>query len=111
MKLIFSFLSIMFLLTAGCTVRHYEIINQELHLYVQKPDADEVYFFSSIDEFQPHKVRENDSGDWEAVLPSNIEFKYFFTVDGKLFIPECKFKEQDDFGSENCIYTPLLGIK
>ncbi len=111
MKVFLLILSITLLFTAGCTVQHYEIKNQELHLYVQEPKAGEVYFFCSLDEYKPHKIRENDSGTWEAVLPSNIEFKYFFTVDGKLYIPECKLREKDDFGSENCIYIPLLGIR
>ena len=111
MKKILSFLSAFLFFTAGCTVQHYEVVNQELHIYFKNKDAEKVYLLTSLDEFIPHEVRPTDSGNWEAVLPSDMEFRYFYLVDGNLFLPDCEMKEKDDFGSENCIYIPLLGMQ
>ena len=110
MKVILLFLSVFLLFTAGCTVQKYEVINQELHIYLKNKGAEKVYLLTSLDQFEPHEVSTTDSGTWEAILPSDMEFKYFFMVDEEVFIPECEMRETDDFGSENCIYTPLLGM-
>ena len=111
MKIFLFLLSILILLTVGCAVHHYEVINHELHIYLKDSEAEKVLILSSLDGYTPHAATENDSGTWEAVLPSDMEFKYFFLVDGEVFIPGCEMREKDDFGSENCVYIPLLGMK
>jgi hypothetical protein len=111
MKTIFSFLSAIIILTSGCAVRQYRVINQELHIYLKNKDAEKVYILCSIDEYTPRQATDTGSGTWEAVLPSDAEFRYFFLVDNEVFIPSCKMKEKDDFGSENCVYIPLLGME
>jgi len=40
-----------------------------------------------------------------------MEFKYFYMIDDKMFVPECSMNEKDDFGSVNCVYIPLLGMQ
>ena len=30
----------------------------------------------------------------------------FYIVDGAVYLPQCRLKEQDDFGSANCLYIP-----
>ena len=109
MKRFFSLILVLFLLTAGCTIRHYEVKNEKLHIYLKDPKAEKVYMLCSVDEYKPRQAINTGSGIWETVLSPNIEFKYFFLVDGKVFIPACELKEKDDFGSENCVYTPMLG--
>lgn len=110
MKIILLFLAIFFSIT-GCATHEYRVINQELHIYLKDKSAEKVYILSSLDEYTPRKAIDTGSGTWEAILPSDAEFKYFFLVDDKVIVPACDMKEKDDFGSENCIYIPLLGMK
>lgn len=92
---------------SGCVSRYsYKVTNDVLHIFLNEPDAEKVYFLSSLDQFERHEAFKNGKGVWEVTLPSNREFKYFFIVDTKVFIPSCDQKESDDFGSENCIYFP-----
>jgi len=107
-KKIFVFVLGLFLFNVGCATYHIEVKNEEVHIYLKKPEAENVYLLCSLDEYTPHPVAGDGSGKWGAVLPANMEFKYFFLVDGKVFIPACEMKEKDDFGSENCVYSPLL---
>ena len=111
MKLILFFLSLFLLLTAGCSVYQYKVIDQELHVYLKDKDAEKVFLLCSLDEYAPRQAVDTGSGTWEAVLPSDREFNYFYLVDDEVFIPSCKMKEKDDFGAENCVYTPLSGME
>ena len=111
MKVILPFLAMVILLTAGCATHEYRVINQELHIYLKDKGAENVYILSSLDEFTPRQATDTGSGTWEAVFPSDVEFRYFFLVDDEVMVPSCDMKEKDDFGSENCIYIPLLGMK
>ena len=110
MKITISFLSLLILFTAGCAGHQYKVINQELHIYLKDKDAEKVYILSSLDGYTPRRATDTGSGTWEAVFPSDAEFKYFYLVDDKVFIPACEMKERDDFGSENCVYIPLMGM-
>ncbi len=105
----FSLLILLLLITAGCATRHYEVKNEKLHIYLKSPKAEKVYMLSSIDEYKPRQAVDTGSGLWEIVLSPYIEFKYFYLVDGEVVIPACEMKEMDDFGSENCIYSPMMG--
>ena len=87
------------------------MINRELHVYLKNKEAEKVFILCSLDEYTPRQATYTGSGTWEAVLPNDTEFKYFYMVDGKVFVPECDMKEEDDFGSENCVYVPLLGME
>ena len=93
----------------GCAAPpQYKLDGARLHIYLQKPNARTVYFASSIDAFVLHPARLNDKGTWEAVIPLGHEFRYFFIADGSITLPPCRYKEKDDFGSENCIFIPEL---
>lgn len=111
MKTILSLLSMAIVLTAGCAVHEYKVIGQELHIYLKDKEAEKVYVLCSLDEYTPRKATDDGAGTWEAVLPSDMEFRYFFLVNDEVVIPSCDMKEKDDFGSENCVYVPLLGMK
>ena len=94
---------------AGCAAPpSYKIDGARLHMYLMKPEAREVYFASSIDAFVLHPTRLNDSDTWEAVIPLGHGFRYFFIADGRITLPPCRYKERDDFGSQNCIFVPDL---
>lgn len=110
MRRIFLITAACFILITGCA-RHYyyRITDSELHIHINQPGAEKVFILCSFDGYKPREAINNGSGRWESILPANAEFKYFYIVDEKVFIPECKMKETDDFGDENCVYIPLLG--
>jgi hypothetical protein len=96
------------LLTFGCAT-HYSIIrNNRALLFLKSSVAESVYLRSSLDGFKLHPAEESERGTWRVELPSTAEFKYFYLVDGVVTVPDCRFKEKDDFGGENCIFVPNM---
>jgi hypothetical protein len=96
-----------FLMLAGCvSYRPYEVKNNDLYVYLNKPDAEKVYFLSSLDQFERHEAVKNKRGIWEVTLPPDKSFIYFFIVDETVLVPPCDQRVRDDFGSENCVYMP-----
>jgi hypothetical protein len=77
-------------------------------IFLRKPDAGRVYFFSSMDGYKLQKATRVDEKTWQINTPAKTEFKYFYKVDGAVYLPDCRLKEQDDFGSQICIYIPGL---
>jgi hypothetical protein len=94
------------LLTSGCATHYYKSNNNSLYIYLEKPKAGSVLFLSSIDGYRYHKAKKIDRKTWEIRVPEKMEFKYFYIVDGEPFVPECQYREADDFGSANCVYAP-----
>lgn len=91
----------------GCTRQHYVIIEAEtLTLYLQAPQAATVRFASSVDQFALHAAVRKGDGSWVISGLANKEFQYFYLVDGKVVLPECRFQQNDDFGTANCRYLP-----
>ena len=105
-----SLLLIVLLLLAalsGCASRHsVEQKSDSLIFSLQLPEATRVQFSSSADNFILHDTVKNRSGIWQITVPPGVELKYFYIVDGSMYLPECRFKETDDFGAENCLYQP-----
>lgn len=96
-----------FFLPIGCASRHYYTVEKDaVRICLREPDAKAVYFASSLDGFEPVKAKKNGDETWEVTVPKDVEFRYFYIVDGVVYVPLCTFKEHDDFGSENCIYVP-----
>jgi hypothetical protein len=75
-----------------------------LTLRLRLPKAQTVGFASSLDGFQVHPARKVGAQTWEVQQPANRSFKYFFVVDGKAYTPDCRLKEADDFGAQNCLF-------
>lgn len=96
------------IILSGCAGHYYKVSDNSVYIGIKEPDAKEVYFLSSLDQYERHEVLKNNRGVWEVSLPSDLEFRYFFIVDGDVFIPPCVQKEKDDFGSENCIFVPEI---
>jgi hypothetical protein len=93
----------------GCAIRHYCTVEEDaVRMCLRKPDAKAVYFASSLDGFKPVMAKQNSDETWEVTVPKDVEFRYFYIVDGDVYVPLCAFKEHDDFGSENCIYVPRM---
>ena len=74
--------------------------------YLELSDARRVDFAYSLDEYKLRTVKKKGSGIWEITMPADREFGYFFMVDGVIYLPACRYREADDFGSENCIFIP-----
>jgi hypothetical protein len=102
---VFLLLSAALLLTA-CATHYWRVENQETLLFLRAPRAREVLFASSLDQFAWRRARRTGEQLWQVAIPRDIPQTYVYRVDGELFVPDCRFKEQDDFGSENCLYIP-----
>jgi len=91
----------------GCASHYQRVSGQSVRLYLKASKTDDVFFCSSLDGFVLHPARRvDDTRVWEIAVPADAEFTYFYVVNGKVYLPSCRFKEQDDFGSQNCIFTP-----
>ena len=102
-------LVIIFLAFASCGGGHYYSVEQgTVSLYLNRSEASLVYFATSLDGYELHEATRIDDDTWEAQVPSDNEFKYFYIVDGVVYVPACRMREKDDFGSENCIYVPKM---
>ncbi len=99
----FTCLLTLFVLS-GCATHYHRIQDDRLHVYMKKSGAKEVLFVSSVDRFQPRRAERTTSNAWAVSLPYTSEFKYFYIVDGTVWLPGCRFREKDDFGSENCLF-------
>ena len=96
------------LVFTGCVGHYYRKNNDTLSIFLKMPGARQVYFLSSLNGYKPQKaIRVNDR-TWQIDAPAQTEFKYFYRVDGAVYLPACRLKEQDDFGSKTCIYIPGL---
>jgi hypothetical protein len=93
---------------AGCANHFYRLKGDQLHIYLKNSDADSVKFAHSTDGFELHPAVKINSTTWRITLTEVSEFTYFYLVDGKVFLPACRFAEKDDFGSENCIFIPEM---
>jgi len=108
MKRHLLFLLISMLVFSGCASHYYQKNNDTVSIFLKKPDARRVYFLSSLDGYKPRQADRVDSRTWKINTPAKTEFTYFYNVDGAVYLPECRLKEQDDFGSQICIYIPGL---
>lgn len=107
MKRRLSLVAALGLLLSGCAVHSQRIQGDEIILMLRQPSAKTVVLACSLDGFTLRPAQMV-SGRWEVKLPANSAFRYFYKVDGRIFIPDCSMKESDDFGSENCIFDPGL---
>lgn len=88
----------------GCVSHYQQIKTDRVELYLKKRGAKEVKIAYCLDQFTPHDTRKLSNSTWMASIPTTGEFRYFYIVDGSVFLPGCPYKEIDDFGSENCIF-------
>ena len=99
--------TVILLLIAGCTSHHFITKNSgKVAMSLNAPEADEVLFATSADNFKMHKIERTSGGIWVIGDLADREFRYFYIVDGKTYTPDCRYREKDDFGATNCIYQP-----
>ncbi|MBT4287127.1 MAG: hypothetical protein HOD92_07285 [Deltaproteobacteria bacterium] len=102
-----SFLLLLASLLIGCTSHRIEKNTQGLKIFLKQENIVKLEFVSSINQFVPLTLKKNDNAEWIVKIPGKkTPFRYFYIRDGNFFLPDCKLKEKDDFGSENCIYDP-----
>ena len=96
----------LFILCSGCADHYYKTQEDGVVIYLKSPpEAQQVFFLSSLDGYERHEAKRMDKKTWEILVRADSEFKYFYIVDGEPFLPACPLKEKDDFGSENCILS------
>jgi hypothetical protein len=93
-------------MVTGCSTHYLRVENGQAYLYLKAPHADSVMFASSLDRFQWRSAEKLDSRTWQVAIPKDIPQTYIYLVDNQIVVPDCRFREKDDFGSENCIYVP-----
>lgn len=108
MKKIFFMICASTVIFTGCESHYYKVSKGMLSLYLKTQNAGSVELLSSIDSYSPHLAKKIDTETWEVTLPHTSGFTYFYLVDGEVYVPPCRFKETDDFGSENCLFIPGL---
>lgn len=90
----------------GCTA-HYHVVNQgQVEMYLMAPQAQSVVLVIAGDPFRKVQALRDAFGTWKATLNQSGEFKYFYIMDDKAYLPDCRLKEHDDFGSDNCVFSP-----
>ena len=105
-RIIFLFFLVM-VFTAGCAAEYsYRFIDGEIEMLINKPDTEKLFFLSSLDGFKRHELSKNDKDTWKVMLPADKAFRFFLVADENIFLPDCRFRESDGFGSENCVYIP-----
>ena len=92
-------------LCSGCADHYYKAQENGARIYLKYPEAQQVFFLSSLDGYEKHETKKTDDKTWEILVRVDSEFKYFYIVDEKPFLPACPLKEKDDLGSENCIFS------
>jgi len=100
------FVAALLILLAGCAHHSLRSGDDGIHLFLRHPDATHVHAASSLDGYTLHEATRTGRGTWEIVLPAEKEFTYFFIVDGEVYVPQCAYKESDEYGSYNCVYIP-----
>jgi len=103
MRFLLPVLSAVFFVT-GCAGHYYREEAGRVHLYLKESAAAEVVFASSLDGFVLHRTKKVDSEIWKTTVPKTGEFRYFYVVDGRIHLPDCPYREEDDFGLYNCLY-------
>jgi len=95
------------LFVSGCAEKHYSKLNDEgdeVAFYYKDPEAQEVLFASSQNNYKLLVARKTKKHLWEVLIPAEKGFAYYYVVDGVITLPDCPFTENDDFGSKNCLY-------
>ena len=97
----------------GCVPSHRVAVHgADVRLSLQAPEARSVQFACSADRFALREADRDRDGLWTIEIDNvaDKEFLYFFVVDGVPHTPDCRFRQNDDFGAANCLYLPWVEI-
>ena len=90
----------------GCATHYHRSDSDSVHMYLIRPGAGIVSFAHSADGYRIHSAQKSGAWTWKVKVPGRYEFRYFYLVNGKTYLPDCRLRERDDFGAQNCIYSP-----
>jgi hypothetical protein len=98
------------LLVITACVNDYHSMQEKgfISFHLNYPEAKEVHFLSSLDNFQRHQAVRNPEQEWVVTVPASSEFQYIYLVDGTIFLPDCAVTVEDDFGYSNCLFLPTM---
>jgi len=101
-------MSISLIILGGCMAGYEGHRKERVNIFITKPETEssEVLFFTSLDGFKPRRAERLKNGKWMVTALADREFSYFFLIDGRHYIPSCRYKEDDGYGHQNCIYSP-----
>lgn len=105
MKKFWFVLALFAVLLFGCQSHFYKVKEDKLYFNLHHPEARSVQLRCSFDGYKTHPAKKINDHMWEVSVPLTSEFAYFYVVDDEVFLPYCRLKEKDDFGSENCIFV------
>ena len=91
---------------SACASHSLKLRDDSLHLYLKADAAERVEFAASTEGYAPRPATRLKRGRWEVVMPGDASFSYYYLIDGQVYAPDCRYREQDDFGGDNCIYQP-----
>jgi hypothetical protein len=106
MNVKFMWILVAITLSSGCAAHRIRESHGQAEFYLNLPPSRQVLFACSLDGFVLHEARRSWRSEWVAAVPAGKVFRYFYLVDGQVYLPPCPYREKDDFGSENCIYLP-----
>ena len=106
MKAWIFILLLMAAVATGCSTHYLRSENGQTFLYLEDRHADTVMFASSLDHFQWRSAEKINGRTWRIGIPQDIPQTYIYRVGNQIVVPDCRFRETDDFGSENCLYIP-----
>lgn len=94
------------IMAGGCSSHYHSVRDGHVDVYLKAPEVQAVSLVISGDTFEQVPAARTPLGEWKVTLSKTSEFKYFYLVDGKVYLPDCRLKERDDFGADNCIFSP-----
>jgi hypothetical protein len=92
--------------SVGCSAHYHTICNGQAEVYLKAPGAQSVFLVVSGAVFEKVPAVRTQPDTWKVTLDRAYEFKYFYLVDGTVYLPDCLLKERDDFGADNCVFSP-----
>jgi len=98
-------LAALFLLS-GCAAHFYRVEGETVHFYLRNSDTTTVLFASSLDGYKFHEAKRVKKGVVAGDCPRRERIQIFLCHKRRGIFAPCELKEKDDFGSENCIYSP-----
>ncbi len=104
-RLKFSVVIILFLAVMACSKHYVKQSEDSLYFYYNGKDAEKVLFYSDINNYAGRSFKKSE-GYWIYILNKPVEaeeIKFFYKVDGKVYLPECRMKINDDFGGKLCV--------
>jgi hypothetical protein len=97
---------------SGCTHAAHTVIavGGRIDFHLSAPGAGSVTLVVIGQTVEHLPAHQSKNGDWEAEVLFNSkqplhDLRYFYLVNGKVYLPPCRMKDTDDFGAENCVIS------